>query len=90
MRFSPGINVCKFDGCVSCARDGPLSGTLKIIRLNPLNQTFAILIIVPPSPSKSRLFANHVSRTAYWHNKTTRAAFFRPVHLCLSRKSRLS
>jgi hypothetical protein len=27
-----------------------LSDALKIIRLNPLNQTFPVLIIVPPSP----------------------------------------
>jgi hypothetical protein len=50
MRFSPGINVCRFDVCVSCTRDGMLSDALKIIRLNPLNQTFPVLIIVLPSP----------------------------------------
>jgi hypothetical protein len=50
MRFNAGINTCRFDGCVSCDRDGPLSDTLNIIRLNPLNKTLDFPIIVPPSP----------------------------------------
>ena len=77
MRFSPGIEVCRLDGCVFCARNGPQSDALNIIRLSPLNQTFDILIIVPPFPVIISSRDSRVSRTAYWHNQAARAEFFR-------------
>jgi hypothetical protein len=91
MRFSPGITVCKFDDCASCARDGTLSDALNIIRLNPLNQTFDFPIIVPPLSINNLVASIAMFRAPHTCTLNPLAQLFPPpAHLCLSRKSRVS